>query len=77
MCSPRESIELLNGLNYKWFTVILFPIAYFLIMLPSGVVDIRVVFPYLCIIGFAFTLGLPLVLWLVAILRNRGIKREK
>ena len=64
--------ELLSGLDYKWFTVILFPITYFLIMLPSGVIDIRVVFPYLCLIGFAFTLGLPLAIWLVAILRKRG-----
>jgi spore germination protein len=64
--------ELVNGLNYKWFTLILFPITYFLIMLPSGVIDVRVVFPYLCVIGFAFTLGLPLILWMVAIFRKRG-----
>jgi spore germination protein len=64
--------ELVNGLNYKWFTMILFPITYFLIMLPSGVIDVRVVFPYLCVIGFAFALGLPFLLWLVAVFRKRG-----
>ena len=64
--------ELVNGLNYKWFTVILFPITYFLIMLLPGVVDLRMVFPHLCAVGFAFTLGLPPLIWLVAILRKRG-----
>jgi spore germination protein len=67
--------ELVNGLNYKWFTLILFPITYYLILLPSGVIDVRVVFPFLCAVGFSFTLGLPLILWLVAILRKRGIKK--
>lgn len=66
-------VQLLNCLNYKWFTLILFPITYYLILLPSGIIDVRVVFPYLCVIGFAFTLGLPLTLWLVAVLRKRGV----
>lgn len=64
--------QLLNVSNYKWFTLILFPITYFLIMLPSGIVDVRFVFPYIRIIGFAITLGLPLVILLAAILRRRG-----
>jgi spore germination protein len=62
--------KLVNGLNYKWFTLILFPITYFLIMLPSGVIDVRAIFPYLCIVGFGFTLVLPLILWLVAVVRK-------
>ncbi len=36
--------ELLNVLNYKWFALILFPITFFLIMLPSGVLDVRFFF---------------------------------
>ncbi len=64
--------QLLNVLNYKWFTLILFPVTYFLVMLPSGIIDLRVVFPYLRLGGFAFTMGLVLFLFLVAILRGRG-----
>ena len=37
--------QLLGALNYKWFTLILFPLTYFLIMMPSGIIDMRVVFP--------------------------------
>lgn len=66
--------ELLNVLNYKWFTLILFPLTYILLLLPSGVIDIRLVFPYIRIAGFAITLGLPLVILVVALLRKRGIK---
>lgn len=64
--------QLLNVLNYKWFTLILFPVTYFLIMLPSGIIEMRIVFPYLRLGGFVFTLGLVLFLVLVAILRGRG-----
>ena len=64
--------QLLNALNYKWFTLILLPVIYLLIMLPSGIIDLRVVFPYLRLAGFAFTLGLVFFLMLVAILRGRG-----
>jgi len=64
--------ELLNVLNYKWFTLILFPITFFLIMLPSSVIDLLFIFPYLRIGGFALTLGLPLVILFVALLRKRG-----
>jgi spore germination protein len=66
--------ELLNVLNYKWFTLILFPVTYFLIMLPSGVIELRFVFPYIRIIGFALMIGLPLVVLFAALLRNRGVK---
>ncbi|MBU7005164.1 GerAB/ArcD/ProY family transporter [Phosphitispora fastidiosa] len=66
--------ELLKVLNYKWFTLILFPVTYFLIMLPSGVIDVRYIFPYLRIAGLALTLGLPSVILLVALLRNQGFK---
>jgi spore germination protein len=64
--------QLLNVLNYKWFTLILFPLTYFLTMLPSGIIDLRVVFPYLRLAGFAFTLGFILFLLLAAIIRGRG-----
>lgn len=68
--------QLFNALNYKWFTLILFPLTYFLIMLPSGIVDLRTVFPYLRLWGFAFTLGLVAILMLGAILRGRGDKKN-
>jgi spore germination protein len=64
--------QLLNVLNYKWFTVILLPVVYFLIMLPSGIIDMRAVFPYLRLGGFAVTLGLVIFLVPVALLRGRG-----
>lgn len=64
--------QLLNVLNYKWFTIILFPVTYFLIMLPTGIIELRVLFPYLRLGGFAFTVGLVLLLLLAAILRGRG-----
>lgn len=66
--------ELLNVLNYKWFTLILFPVTYLLLLLPSGVVDVRYVFPYIRVIGFALTIGLPLIVLIMALLRNRGVK---
>jgi spore germination protein len=66
--------KLFNVWNYKWFTLILFPLTYILVLLPSGVIDMRLVFPYIRITGFAITLGLPLLVLLVAFLRNRGIK---
>lgn len=64
--------ELTGGLNYKWFTLILFPLTFFLIMLSPGVVEVRFTFPYLRIAGFAFMIGLPLIVLLVAIIRKRG-----
>lgn len=64
--------QLLNCLNYKWFTVIMYPIIYALILLPSGVVDVREIFPYFCRIGFGLTLSLPILFWVLAILRKRG-----
>lgn len=66
--------ELFSVLNYKWFTLILFPITYILVLLPTGVIDLRFVYPYLRITGFAITLGLPLVILLVALLRHQGVK---
>lgn len=64
--------ELLNVLNYKWFTLILFPVAYLLIMLPAGAIDVRTANPYIRIVGFALTVGLPLVILIAALLRKRG-----
>jgi spore germination protein len=66
--------QLLNVLNYKWYTLILFPVTYFLIMLPSGIIDLRVVFPYLRLAGFAFTLGMVSFLLLVSIIRRRVLR---
>jgi len=62
----------LRVLNYKWFTLILFPLIFFLIMLPFGVIEMRIIFPYLRVGGFLFTVGLVLLLFVVAILRRGG-----
>ncbi|MDW7683817.1 MAG: endospore germination permease [Bacillota bacterium] len=64
--------QLFNVSNYKLFTLILFPVTYVLIMLPSGIIDLRAVFPALRFGGFALTLGFVLLLPLVATLRGRG-----
>jgi spore germination protein (amino acid permease) len=64
--------QLLNVLHYKWFAVILLPLIYFLIMLPTGIIDIRTVFPYVRLGGFAATLGLVLFFLLAAVVSGRG-----
>lgn len=66
--------RLLNVLNYKWFAVILFPVIFFLVMVPSGIIDLRVVFPYLRLGGFAFTLGLLLIILPIAFFRGRVVR---
>lgn len=68
--------QLLNVLDYKWFTLILFPLTYFLIMLPSGIIDLRVAFHYLRLGSFALSLGLVLFLLLLSIIRGRGGKKN-
>lgn len=66
----------LRVLNYKWFTLILFPPVSFLTMLLSNVIEMRIVFPYLRVGGFFFTVGLVLLLVVVAALRRGGNRKN-
>ncbi|TGE35676.1 hypothetical protein E4K67_24455 [Desulfosporosinus fructosivorans] len=64
--------QLLGILNYKWFVLLWFPIIMFVILAPPSILDIRFLFDYLRIAGFLVVFGLPLLIWLLAALLNRG-----
>jgi len=67
--------QLIGVLNYKWFTLILFlPIYFIMMFLFSGIIEVRNAFTYYRLIGFALTLGLPLFVWLISVIRKRGEK---
>lgn len=66
----------LKVLNYKWFTLILFPLVFFLILVPPGVIEVRAILPYLRAGSFLFTVGLVLVSVIVAIFRRAGEQQD-
>jgi len=67
------SAQLLSVLNYKWFTLILFPVIYFVMMLLfSGVIEVHYAFTYYRLIGFVLTLGLPFFVWILSVIKNTG-----
>jgi len=66
----------LQVLNYKWFTLILFPPVFFLILFPAGVIGERVIASYLRVGSSLFTVGLVLVLVIVAIFRRAGDQED-
>lgn len=66
--------ELLGGLKYKYFLLILTPIVFIAAIITPDVVIIRKVFDYLRIIGFVVVLVLPLLIWLLAVLLRKGVK---
>lgn len=70
------SAQLLRVLNYKLFTLIFFPFIYFAMLLLTGVVEARSIFSYFRMIGAALTLGIPIFVWLLAVIRKRGEKNN-
>lgn len=68
--------QLVNTLNYKWFTLILFPVVLFAVILPSEGIELRHIFTNYHLVSFALTLGLPIFLWLLALIRRRGLRRD-
>ncbi|ATW26511.1 GerAB/ArcD/ProY family transporter [Candidatus Formimonas warabiya] len=70
------SAQLLRRLNYKWFTLVLFPLIYCLMMLLTGVIEVRYIFSYFCVIGAALSLGIPLLVWFLAVIKRWGEKKD-
>ena len=68
--------QLFNRLSYKWFTLILFPLIYLsMLVLFSGTIEIHYASSYYRLLGFAFTLIIPITIWITAVIRKRGVKR--
>jgi len=65
--------QLVNGLNYKYFTLILFPVLLVAVALGAGGVELRYVFSHVRLQSVVLTLGFPILLWLLAVLRRRGV----
>lgn len=64
--------QLLGILNYKWFILIWFPAIVFLTLAPPSVLDMLYMFNYIRPAGFLIVFGLPLLIWLLAVLLKRG-----
>ena len=62
--------QLFSCLHYKWFILILLPIIIILTLILPGVIDVRLFFEYFRISGFFILFVLPLLLWVVAKLKN-------
>ncbi|HEX3047625.1 MAG TPA: endospore germination permease [Bacillota bacterium] len=67
--------ELFGGLKYKYFLLILTPLVFTAAIITSDVVIIRKVFEYLRIIGFFVVVLLPLLIWLLAVLLRKGVRK--
>ncbi|KJS19955.1 MAG: hypothetical protein VR72_16620 [Clostridiaceae bacterium BRH_c20a] len=68
--------QLLGVLNYKWFTLILFPIIYSGMILLTEIIEVRYIFSFFRVSGFVFTIGFLLFVWLLAVIRRRGGKKD-
>lgn len=70
--SAQGCSELFETLNYKWFVLVLLPIILVLTLLPPSLLDIHILEGYLRMTGFFVVFALPLTIWLVVRLLNRG-----
>ncbi|HEX3048228.1 MAG TPA: endospore germination permease [Bacillota bacterium] len=62
--------------KYKYLLLILTPIIFIVVILTPDVVIVRKAFDYLRVIGFIFVFVLPLLIWVMAVLLRKGVKRH-
>ena len=68
--AAQGSSQLFSCLHYKWFILIFFPLILFLTLFLPGAVEVRIYFEYFRIACAVVLFLIPLLLWIIAKLKN-------